>query len=93
MIKSFKSKETQQIFNREKSKRLPTDLQRIALRKLRMLNRAVNLQDLKVPPGNHLELLVGDRKGQYCIRINEKWRICFTWAETDAFEVEIVDYH
>ena len=93
MIKSFKNKETEQIFNREISRKLPANLQRIALRKLRMLNRAVNLQDLKVPPGNHLESLKGDRKGHYSIRINERWRICFIWSDTDAFEVEIVDYH
>jgi proteic killer suppression protein len=93
MIKSFKNKETEQIFNREISRKLLANIQRIALRKLRMLNRAINLQDLKVPPGNHLELLKGDRKGHYSIRINERWRICFIWSDMDAFEVEIVDYH
>lgn len=93
MIKSFKNKETEQVFNREMSKRYSPDIQRIAFRKLRMLNRSLNLHDLKVPPVNHLEALKGDRKGQYSIRINDKWRICFNWKETDAFEIEIVDYH
>lgn len=93
MIKSFKNKETEQVFNREMSKRYSPDIQRIAFRKLRMLNRSLNLHDLKVPPVIHLEALKGDRKGQYSIRINDKWRICFNWKETDAFEVEIVDYH
>jgi toxin HigB-1 len=69
------------------------NLQRVALRKLRMLNRAQTLQDLRVPPGNRLERLTGDRAGQYSIRINEQWRVCFRWHERDVFEVEIVDYH
>jgi len=69
------------------------DIQRVALRKLRMLNRAMNLQDLKIPPGNRLEELKGKRKGQYSIRINDQWRICFEWQDNNAFEVEIVDYH
>ncbi len=93
MIRSFKCKETEKIFNRNYSKKIPTDIQRAALRKLRMLNRAQNLQDLKMPPGNRLEELKGSREGQYSIRINNQWRICFKWHENDAFKVEIIDYH
>lgn len=93
LIRSFKSKETEKIFNRERSSRLPRDIQQIALRKLRMLNRAVTLQDLRIPPANRLEKLSSDRAGQYSIRINNQWRICFEWREKDAYNVEIVDYH
>ena len=93
MIRSFRSKETEKIFNRERSQKLPSDIQQVALRKLRMLSRAVTLQDLRVPPANRLEKLTGDRAGQYSIRINDQWRICFEWVEDDAQNVEIVDYH
>jgi toxin HigB-1 len=93
VIKSFKDKETAKIFRRERSKKLPHDIQQIALRKLRMLHRAQSLQDLRVPPSNHLEKLSGDRAGQYSIRINDQWRICFVWLDQDAYDVEIVDYH
>ena len=93
MIKSFKCKETEKIFNRFVSRKFPNDIQRAALRKLRMLNRAVSLQDLLVPPGNRLEELKGNRKGQHSIRINDQWRICFKWMKNDAHDVEIVDYH
>lgn len=93
MIRSFKSKETEKIFNRQRSRKLPQDMQQIALRKLRMLNRAMNIQDLRVPPANRLEKLSGDRAGQYSIRINNQWRICFEWRDEGAYEVEIVDYH
>jgi proteic killer suppression protein len=93
MIRSFKSKETERIFNRERSQKLPSDIQQVALRKLRMLNRVVTLQDLRVPPANRLEKLSGDRAGQYSIRINDQWRICFDWDAGDAQNVEIVDYH
>ncbi len=93
MIKSFNCKETDRIFSRDYSKKFPREIQRIALRKLRMLNRAREIRDLKIPPGNRLEALKGNRKGQHSIRINDKWRICFQWKETDAFSVEIVDYH
>ena len=93
MIRSFKSKETEKIFNRERSRKLPSDIQQVALRKLRMLNRAVTLQDLRVPPANRLEKLSGGRAGQYSIRINDQWRICFEWKEGNADNVEIVDYH
>ena len=93
MIKIFKCKETEEIFHRNFSKKLPNNIQGIALRKLRMLNRATILNDLKVPPGKRLELLHGDREGQYRIRINNQWRICFKWLDKDAYDVEIVDYH
>ena len=93
MIRSFKSKEAQELFNRVPSRRLPADIQRNALRKLRILHRVQSLQDLKVPPGNRLESLRGDRRGQYSIRINDQWRICFRWETGDAYDVEIVDYH
>jgi proteic killer suppression protein len=93
VIRSFKCKETEKIFNRFFSRKFPYDIQRIALRKLRMLNRAYSLQDLLVPPGNRLEELKGNRKGQHSIRINDQWRICFKWMKNDAHDVEIVDYH
>lgn len=93
MIKSFKDREAEKVFNRTPSRRLPADLQRVALRKLRMLHRARSLGDLRVPPANRLEALGGGRKGQYSVRINDQWRVCFLWREGDAFEVEIVDYH
>ncbi len=93
MIRNFKDKETQKIFERQRSRKLPSDIQQVALRKLRMLNRAETLQDLRVPPANRLERLVGNRNGQYSIRINDQWRICFEWQEGDALNVEIVDYH
>jgi proteic killer suppression protein len=93
MIRSFKSKEAEKIFNRQYSQRLPQDIQQVALRKLRMLDRALSLQDLRVPPANRLEKLSGDREGQYSIRVNDQWRICFEWRDEDAHNVEIVDYH
>ncbi len=93
MIKNFKDKETEKIFNRQKSKKLPSDIQQVALRKLRMLNRVKILQELLIPPANRLERLKGDRIGQYSIRINSQWRICFEWQDGNAFNVEIVDYH
>jgi proteic killer suppression protein len=93
MIRSFCCKETEGIFSRAFSKKLPQDIQRAAFRKLRMLNRAVSLQDLRVPPANRLESLHGDREGQHSIRINDQWRICFDWRNGDARNVEIVDYH
>jgi len=93
VIKSFRDKETQKIFSRERSRRLPPDIQQVALRKLRMLNRAVTLEDLRIPPANRLEKLAGDRAGQYSIRINDQWRVCFEWRDRDAFNVEITDYH
>ena len=93
MIRSFKDKEAEKIFKRQRSSTLPETMQRVALRKLRMLNRAENLNDLRVPPANRLEKLKGDRLGQHSIRINDQWRICFKWRDSDAFQVEIVDYH
>ncbi|MBN2149600.1 MAG: type II toxin-antitoxin system RelE/ParE family toxin [Anaerolineales bacterium] len=93
MIKSFKSKETARIFERLRSTRLPQDIQQVSYRKLRMLNNAVTLEDLRIPPANQLEKLSGDRAGQYSIRINDQWRICFEWIDGDAYNVEIVDYH
>jgi len=93
VIKFFKCKETEKIFRRFYSKKFPTDIQRAALRKLRMLNRAEDLNDLRVPPGNRLEALKGKRKGQHSIRINDQWRICFMWQDKDTFDVEITDYH
>jgi proteic killer suppression protein len=93
MIKSFRCGETERIFRRNYSKKFPDTIQRGALRKLRMLHRAKGINDLKVPPGNKLEVLRGDRQGQYSIRINKQWRICFDWQEGDALNVEIVDYH
>lgn len=93
MIRSFRGKETERIFQRERSRKLPPDVQRIAQRKLAMLDAAQLLPDLRVPPGNRLEKLTGDRRGQYSIRINDQWRICFRWEEGNAYDVEITDYH
>ncbi|MBI5419803.1 MAG: type II toxin-antitoxin system RelE/ParE family toxin [Deltaproteobacteria bacterium] len=93
MIKSFRDQETKKVFSREGSRKLPTDIQQVALRKLRMLNNATNLNDLRVPPANRLEKLSRDRAGQHSIRINEQWRICFMWREGNAYDVEITDYH
>ena len=93
MIKSFKDHETQQIFTRQHSRRLPPEIQQVALRKLRMLNNAHALNDLQVPPANRLEKLGGNRAGQYSIRISDRWRVCFAWRDGDAYDVEIVDYH
>lgn len=93
LIKSFKNRETEKIYNREVSGKLPGDIQQVALRKLRMINNAKNLNDLRIPPGNRLEKLKGNREGQHSIRINDQWRICFTWREDEAYDVEIIDYH
>ena len=93
VIKSFKCKETERIFNLESSKRLPPSIQQIALRKLRMLHRSTNIVDLRIPPANRLERLSGTRTGQWSIRVNDQWRICFEWHDGHAFKVEIVDYH
>lgn len=92
MIKSFKSKETEKLASSGES-RVYKSFERIALRKLDMIDAAITVESLRVPPGNHLEILQGDRKGQYSIRINEKYRICFTWNGSDAYDIEIVDYH
>ncbi|NOZ50471.1 MAG: type II toxin-antitoxin system RelE/ParE family toxin [Chloroflexi bacterium] len=93
MIRSFKSEETEKIFARKCSRKLPHDIQQVAYRKLRMLNNAINLNDLRVPPANRLEKLSGDRAGQHSIRINKQWRLCFEWHDGDAYGVEITDYH
>ncbi len=93
MIKSFKDAEAEKIFQRNRSRKLPAEIQQVALRKLRMLSNAINLNDLRIPPANRLEKLSGSREGQYSIRINNQWRICFEWRENNAYEVEIVDYH
>ena len=92
MIKSFRDVDTERLFKREEVKRFRA-IERVALRKLKMIDAASELRDLAIPPGNRLEKLAGNRKGQHCIRINDQWRICFVWKKTDAFEVEIVDYH
>ena len=93
MIIGFKDRETEKVWEGNVSRRLPNDIQATARRKLRMLNNAHHLDDLRVPPANRLEALKGKRKGQYSIRINDQWRICFVWADGNASEVEIVDYH
>jgi proteic killer suppression protein len=93
MIRDFRSKETEKIFNRQFSRKFPAEIQRTALRKLVLLDASESLDDLKVPPSNPLEKLTGDRKGQYSIRINDQWRICFVWYRGDAYKVEITDYH
>ena len=93
MIKSFRNRDTERLFRRERVKRFGAAIQRIGLRKLRMLDAATNLDDLKVPPANRLEKLRGERAGQYSIRINRQWRVCFAWRSGDAHDVEIVDYH
>ena len=93
MIETFKCKETEKIFHREYSRKLPRNIQRVAFRKLRMIDRSITLNDLKTPPVNRLERLSGKRKGQYSIRVNDQWRICFKWIDNNALAVEITDYH
>ena len=93
MIRSFKSEQTELIWQGQLVRQLPQSIQAVARRKLRMLNNAHILNDLRIPPANRLEKLRGNRSGQYSIRINEQWRICFIWENGDALNVEIVDYH
>ncbi len=93
MIQSFRDPETERIWSGLRSRRLPTEIQSGVLRKLRMINQARVLADLRVPPGNRLERLAADRAGQHSIRVNDRWRICFEWHEGGARNVEIVDYH
>ena len=93
MIKSFRDRDAERLFQRSPAKKLGAGVQRVALRKLRMLDAATIIDDLRVPPGNRLERLKGDREGQYSIRVNKQWRICFRWRSGDAYDVEIVDYH
>jgi proteic killer suppression protein len=93
MIRSFADRETERLFGRIPGRRFPAELQRVMLRKLVQLHAADRLDDLRVPPGNRLEPLKGDRQGAYSIRVNAKWRVCFRWRDGDAYDVEIVDYH
>lgn len=93
MLKSFANNETERIWSGMRSRKLPADIQNIALRKLRMIDQSRRIEDLRVPLGNRLELPKGDRAGQYSIRINDQWRICFSWKDGGAEHVEIVDYH
>ena len=93
MIRNFADKEAEKIWGGTPSRRLPADIQGTARRKLRMLNNAATLDDLRIPPANRLEALKGNRKGQFCIRINDQRRICFRWVDGDASDVQIVDYH
>ena len=93
MIRSFRDKDAERLFKRQPVRKLGADVQRVALRKLRQLDAAVRLEDLRAPPGNRLEKLRGDRAGQHSIRVNDQWRICFSWVGSDAHDVEITDYH
>ena len=93
MIQSFQDKETQRLWNNGFSRKIPQEIQRTAFRKLVMIHRSKNLDDLRVPPGNRLERLRGARKGQFSVRINDQWRICFSWNDGHAYLVEIIDYH
>lgn len=93
MIRGFANRATEVVFNGLRSASLPPDIQRNARKKLRWVDSAGSLQDLRVPPGNRLERLAGNRLGQHSIRINEQWRICFRWEDGDAYDVEIADYH
>jgi toxin HigB-1 len=93
MIRSFRDREAERVWRGERSRRLPVDIQDAALRKLRLIHVSHQLEDLRVPPGNRLEALSGDRAGQHSIRINQQWRICFRWRDGEAEDVEICDYH
>jgi proteic killer suppression protein len=93
MIKSFRDPEAERIFQRQRSRKLPPEIQRVARRKLLQIDAATRLETLRVPPGNRLEALSADRVGQHSVRINDRWRICFVWRGGDAYDVEIVDYH
>ncbi len=93
MIRSFRDKDTEAVFRRRRVKRLPPEILRTAWRKLSQLHAATRLQELSVPPNNHLEKLQGDRQGQHSIRVNQQWRLCFVWKDGGAEDVEIVDYH
>jgi len=93
MIKSFRDRETERIFRGHFSRRFPKEIQRIAARKLEIINAATQLDTLRVPPSNRLEKLKGERAGQFSIRVNDQWRICFIWRSGDAYDVEIADYH
>ena len=93
MIKTYRDRDTEAVAQRRRVGKFPQDVQRRAQRKLMILNSATTINDLRIPPGNRLEALSGDRRGQHNIRVNEQWRICFVWSEGDAHQVEIVDYH
>lgn len=93
VIRSFRDSETQKIFERSRSRRFSAGVQKLALRKLLILDAAESLDDLRVPPGNRLEKLKGNREGQHSVRVNDQWRVCFVWKDGDAHEVEVVDYH
>jgi proteic killer suppression protein len=93
VIKTFKNDEAQKIYQRQRSRKFPPEIQQVALRKLRMINNAVSILDLRIPPANRLERLSGGREGQYSIRINDQWRICFEWRDANAFNVEITNSH
>ena len=93
MILDFRDRETELVWRGELSRKLPREIQQVARRKLRMLNNTKALQDLRVPPPNRLEALKGERKGQWSIRVNDQWRICFVWNDGKASQVEVVDYH
>lgn len=93
MIRSWNEREAETLFALGRPRRLPADLHRTALRKLRILDAATTIEDLRIPPANRLEKLSGDRSGQWSIRINDQWRVCFAWREGNAYDVEIVDYH
>lgn len=93
MIRSFAEREAERLFARTPGRRFPAELHRVMLRKLVQLDAAERLDDLRVPPGNRLEALKGDRRGQHSIRVNDQWRLCFRWSSGNAYEVEIVDYH
>jgi len=93
VIKGFRDRDAERLFGRRPTRRFGAGVQKVALRKLRMLDAAESLSDLRVPPGNRLERLHGDRAGQHSIRINDQWRICFRWRSGDAYDVQIVDYH
>ena len=93
MIRSFRAKDTEAIWHRRHVRKLSPELSRLTYNKLVLINAAENINDLRVPPGNRLEKLAGARAGQYSIRVNEQWRVCFNWRGDDAYDVEIVDYH
>lgn len=93
MIRSFRDRDTERLFRREPVRKWGLEVQRLGLRKLRILDAATSMDDLRVPPGNRLEKLRGDRAGQWSIRVNDQWRVCFQWRDGDAYEVELVDYH
>jgi proteic killer suppression protein len=93
VIRSFRDRDTERLFHREPVRKWGPDVQRVGLRKLRILDAATSTDDLRVPPGNRLEKLRGDRAGQWSIRVNDQWRLCFEWRDGDAYEVELADYH